>query len=90
MTLCQHIIKGASYAALMLTSPPHHLGKMAVREKKKLMEKLAVFLSGLRTLSKGHNEYDVLTFVIEFESAENIHITCALLSSRYHLTSLHT
>lgn len=72
MTLCQHIIKGASFAALMLTSPLGHVRNVAVRrkkKKKKLLEKLAVFLSRLCTR---RNECNVLTFVMGSEFAVNL------------------
>lgn len=69
MTLCQHIIKGASFAALMLTSPLGHVRNITVRRKKKLLEKLAVFLSRLCT---HHNECSVLTFVMGSEFAVNL------------------
>lgn len=77
MTLCQHIIKGASekcsFAALMLSSPLGHLVKIPDRKKKKKVIGIACCLSQrFCTLSKGHNEYNVLTFVIGSESAENI------------------
>lgn len=88
MTLCQHIIKGASFAALMLTSPPHRLGRMAVSYWKRLQSLSADCV--LCPPSKGRAEYNVLTFVIGFESAENIEMTCALLISRYRLTSSHS
>lgn len=77
MTLCQHIIKGASSAALMLTSPLGHAGntlqqledKKKKKQKKMLLEKLAVFLS---RLCSRHNECNMLIFVMGSEFAVNL------------------
>ena len=66
MTSCQHIIKSASEIKLLCCLDAYLTIEASGKDRreKELLDKVEVFLSRLCTLSKGYNEYNVLTFVI--------------------------